>query len=246
MQIDLNSDLGEGYPLDRDLMPLISSANIACGAHAGDAATMQQTIALCLEHGVAIGAHPSWPDRCGFGRHPMLLPTEEVYALIRDQLQSLADLAPGGKLHHVKPHGALYNQSAADPELATIIARAVYDTDPGLLLLGLSGSLSCSKARELGLQTAAEVFADRRYEDDGSLVPRSQPDALIKNPQEAAAQALRLAQEGTVITRSGKQIRLQADTICIHGDEPNALALAQAIRFTLQQHGIAIQALSHH
>lgn len=244
-KVDLNCDLGEGMAAEADLMPFITSANIACGGHTGDATTMQATLARCLQYGVTIGAHPSWPDREHFGRRYQQYAPNELYGFIRNQLETLLQWVPAAELHHVKPHGALYNQSAADPGIAATIAAAVFDTHPTLCLYGLSGSHSCSKAQELGLQVAHEVFADRRYEADGSLTPRSHPDALIADAQEAAAQALRLVQQGTVVTRTGAIIPLQVDTICIHGDGSNAVALAQTIHSTLQQHGIAIQPRSH-
>ncbi|MFN4284331.1 MAG: 5-oxoprolinase subunit PxpA [Lacibacter sp.] len=244
--IDLNCDVGEGMPAEAALMPWITSANIACGGHTGDAATMQATIALCRQHGVAIGAHPSWPDREHFGRRNRQYPQHELYAFVRSQIENLLQWLPVAHLHHVKPHGALYNQSAADPEIAHTIARAVYDTHPNLILFGLSGSHSCSKAAALGLRVAHEVFADRRYEADGTLTPRSHPDALLTDPQAAATQALRLVQEGTVIARTGEVVALRADTLCIHGDGANALALAKTIHITLQQNGIALQSITRH
>ena len=242
--MDLNCDLGEGMPAEAALMPFITSANIACGGHTGDAASMQATIARCLQYDVAIGAHPSWPDREHFGRRNRHYTSHELYHFIRSQIEALLQYVPEGTLRHVKPHGALYNQSAADPEIAATIAEAVYDINPELVLFGRSGSHSCSKATGLGLQVAHEVFADRRYEADGSLTPRSNPHALITDVNEAVEQALRLVQQGTVVVRTGETITLQADTICIHGDGSNAVALTEAIHFTLQQHGIALQTIT--
>lgn len=232
-------------PAEAALMPFITSANIACGGHTGDAATMQATVARCLHYNVAIGAHPSWPDREHFGRRNLHYAAAELYAMMRSQIETLLQWVPEGKLRHVKPHGALYNQSAADPQIAATIARAVYDCNPALILFGRSGSYACSKATALGLQVAHEVFADRRYEADGSLTPRSHPHALITDVNEAVEQALRLVQQGTVAVRTGETIALQADTICIHGDGANAVALTEAIHITLQQHGIALQARTH-
>lgn len=232
-------------PAEAALMPFITSANIACGGHTGDAASMHDTVSRCLQHGVAIGAHPSWPDREHFGRRNLQYAAAELYHFMRSQIQNLLQHVPEGKLRHVKPHGALYNQSASDPEIAATIARAVYDVNPELILFGRSGSPSCSKAIALGLPVAHEVFADRRYEADGSLTPRSHPHALITDVNEAVEQALRLVQQGTVVVRTGETIALQTDTICIHGDGANAVPLAEAIHITLQQHGIALQTLTH-
>lgn len=245
MQVDLNCDLGEGINTDELIIPLISSANIACGFHAGDESTMKRTIELCLQYGVAIGAHPSWPDRENFGRTEMNLPEEDLYNCITEQLQILKSIAATyhTKLHHVKPHGALYNQSAKDKVIACAIAKAVKDFDASLILFGLSGSISLKEAELLGLKTAHEVFADRTYLEDGSLTPRSRPDALIEDEDKAAQQILQMIQQGTVTSLSGKIIPVKADTVCLHGDGKQALSFCRKIHEQLKNQGIAIKRL---
>lgn len=242
--IDLNCDLGEGLTTDEQIIPLISSANIACGYHAGDVDTMKRTIELCLQQHVAIGAHPSWPDKENFGRTEMQKTAEEIYEIVTAQLFILAQTAKeqGAKLHHVKPHGALYNQSAKGKLIAAAIAKAVYDFDPSLIMFGLSGSVSLTEATALGLQTAHEVFADRTYQDDGSLTPRSQPNALITDEQTSLKQILQMINMHTVTSVTGKIITLKADTICIHGDGSNAVAFAKTISSALKQAHIDIKA----
>lgn len=245
LSIDLNCDLGEGMSTDADILPYISSANIACGFHAGTIDIIRQTIAGCLKHNVAIGAHPSWPDRDNFGRTEMHISPQELYHCIQEQLQILQTeiTNAGTTLHHVKPHGALYNQSAKDPVIASTIAKAVYDFNPSLLLFGLSGSVSITAAKETGLRTAAEVFADRTYQDDGSLTPRSLPNALIEAPEFAVQQALKMILKGSVTSINGKQIELRADTICLHGDGTHAVSFAKKISSRLKQEGIEISKL---
>ena len=243
MQIDLNCDLGEGMQTDEQIIPLISSANIACGFHAGDSITMKQTIASCIQHHVSIGAHPSWPDKENFGRMEMQLSSIELYNIISEQLNIISQLIheQGGKLAHVKPHGALYNQSAKDPSIALTIAKAVKDFDASLLLFGLSGSHSISEAEKIGLYTVNEVFSDRTYQDDGSLTPRSQPNALIEDEDIAVNQALQMITQQTVTARSGKIIPIIADTICLHGDGTHAVRFAKAITTALKQSNIDIK-----
>lgn len=243
MKVDLNCDLGEGMNNDALLIPLISSANIACGVHAGDASTMKRTIEHCLQNGVAIGAHPSWPDREHFGRREMHLPEAALYDCLCEQLDTLQSLARsmGASLHHVKPHGALYNQSAREPALAATIAKAVKEFDTKLILYGLSNSHSLKEATKLGLRTAHEVFADRTYQDDGSLTPRSQPGALIDDETMAVDQALQMILEQKVTALSGKRIPIRADTICLHGDGVHALAFCKQIVSKLTQHNITIE-----
>lgn len=233
----LNCDMGEGAGNDEQLMPYISAANIACGWHAGDEYTMQQTISLCLKHNVAIGAHPSFADKENFGRKEMELPAHELYELITQQLVVINEFATaaGGKLQHIKPHGALYNLSAKDPLTANVIARAVRDFDSALILFGLSGSCSLAEANKIGLQTAAEVFADRTYQDDGSLTPRSATGAMIEEADKAVQQVLQMIQKGTVTAVSGKVISIKAETICIHGDGKQAVEFAKAISAALQK-----------
>lgn len=223
--------MGEGIGNDELIMPFIHSANIACGYHAGDAATMQQTVELCLKYKVAIGAHPSFFDRENFGRTEVKLEQEEIYDLISQQLFILNETVAGfdTKLLHVKPHGALYNMSAKDSLLAKTIARAVKDFDASLIVVGLSGSYSVSEAKALGLKTANEVFADRSYQDDGSLTPRSQSNAIIDDTEKVVQQVVQMINEGTVTTKSGKKIPIVAETICIHGDGKQAVDFAKAI-----------------
>lgn len=243
MHVDLNADLGEGAPDDADLLALVSSANIACGWHAGDARLMQRTVAAALDRGVAIGAHPSYPDREHFGRREMQLKPDDVRADLIYQIGALAALvrAQGGALHHVKPHGALYNQAARDPVLADAIAAAVLDVDPSLALYGLAGSELLRAAVRAGLRPVAEVFADRGYRADGSLVPRSQPGALVDDVDEAVARTLRMVRDGTVQAVTGETVRLRADTVCLHGDGPHALAFARALRAALTAAGVDVR-----
>lgn len=229
--MDINCDMGEGIGNEELLMPFINSANIACGYHAGNEATMQQVIDLCLEHNVHIGAHPSFLDRQNFGRTEMHLPASEIYQLVTDQLEMLNNIITkkGGKMHHVKPHGALYNMAAKDAVLAKAIALAVKDFDSSLIYYGLSGSVMITEAADLGLQTANEVFADRTYQPDGTLTPRSLPDALVGNTDDAVKQVVRFVKENKVITVTGEEIHVKADTICIHGDGKHAVEFAKAI-----------------
>lgn len=242
--IDLNCDLAEGLLTDEQIIPLISSANIACGYHAGDMDTMKRTIELCLQQNVAIGAHPSWPDKENFGRSEMKRSAAEIHEIVTAQLIIIAKLAKeqGAVLHHVKPHGALYNQSAKDKIIATAIAKAVYDFDPSLILFGLSGSVSLTEATALGLQTAHEVFADRTYQDDGSLTPRSQPNALIVDEQQSLQQIIQMINTQTVTSVTGNIIHLKTDTICIHGDGRNAVVFAKSISSALNELHIDIKA----
>lgn len=245
MKVDLNADLGEGCANDRDLLQLVSSANIACGFHAGDAQTMRQSVLWALEFGVAIGAHPSFPDRENFGRTRMQLPAETVYAQMIYQIGALQAIArsEGGKLVHVKPHGMLYNQAAQEPELADTIARAVKAVDPALVLVGLANSESIRAGKALGLTTREEVFADRGYQADGSLVPRSQPGALIDSDQQAIEQTLSMIQQGKVKSLSGEWVNVNADTVCLHGDGAHAMAFAAQLRQAFKQQQIQVTSL---
>ncbi|MGE9550804.1 5-oxoprolinase subunit PxpA [Erwinia amylovora] len=242
MKVDLNADLGEGCENDRSLLQQVSSANIACGFHAGDAQTMRQSVLWALEFGVAIGAHPSFPDRENFGRTKMQLPPETIYAQMVYQIGALQAIArsEGGTLVHVKPHGMLYNQSAQEPELADAIARAVKAVDPALILVGLAGSESIRAAAALGLTTRQEVFADRGYQDDGSLVPRSQPGALVESDQQAIAQTLSMILQGKVRSIRGEWVSVQAETVCLHGDGAHALAFASQLRDAFAQQKITV------
>lgn len=242
MKIDLNADLGEGSGSDRALLQLVSSANIACGFHAGDAETMLQSVRWAKEFGVAIGAHPSFPDRENFGRTAMQLPPETVYAQMIYQIGALKSLAEseGETLMHVKPHGMLYNQAAADPALADAIARAVKAVDARLILVGLAGSESVRAAVHHGLRTREEVFADRGYLSSGALVPRSQPGAMIEEEERAIQQTLSMVKEGKVESISGEWIAVNAQTVCLHGDGARALLFAQRLRDRFAAEGIAV------
>ena len=213
--MQINCDLGEGIGNDAALMPYIDEANIACGFHAGDGYTMRETVALCIRHGVKMGAHPSYLDRENFGRKEIELSPEEIYLLVKKQIETLNQIVKtaGGKLNHVKPHGALYNTSAKNEAVAKAIAKAVKDIDPSLILFGLKKSLSIAAGNDEGLKTAEEAFADRRYESDGSLTPRSQPDACFTEIKDVLDQVE----------------KIRADTWCIHGDGPYALEFAKAL-----------------
>jgi UPF0271 protein len=243
--IDLNCDLGEGMNNDELIMPYISSANIACGYHAGDEKTTGKTIELAAKYNVAIGAHVSFFDKENFGRSEINLATNEIYELVEQQLIFLKKIADSFsiKINHVKPHGALYNMSAKNAELAKTIAQAVKDFDNNLILFGLSGSYSVSEAKATGLKTANEVFADRTYQDDGSLTARSQPNALIEDAGNAVHQVVQMIREGTVTTVSGKHIPIVAETICIHGDGKHAATFAKNIYEKLKQNKIDIKAI---
>lgn len=250
MQIDLNCDLGEAFGNysfggDKDIIPLITSANIACGFHAGDENVMNETIQLAKENNVGIGAHPGLPDLQGFGRRKMDIKPKEIYNLVVYQLGALNGFCKihGTRINHVKPHGALYNMGAKNKEIAQAIALAVYDFDKSLVLVGLSNTLLISEAEALGLRTASEVFADRRYEDDGQLVSRQESDATITNTDEALQQVLKMVTENKVVSKNGKEIDLQADTICVHGDGAHTLDFVTQIRKKLTKEGIDIQSL---
>jgi UPF0271 protein len=245
LTIDLNCDMGEGAGNDELIMPFISSANIACGYHAGDDAIMRETIILAAANNVSIGAHVSYNDRQNFGRSEMRLSSKEIYDLVTKQLGLINDIAVdlGNKLNHVKPHGALYNMSARDTSIAKAIADAVNDFDSTLVLYGLSGSYSVHEAQKTGLKTCSEVFADRSYDDQGKLVARSHPLALIEDEELVAKQVMRMVKEGTIITLSGGSIEVAAETICIHGDGKNAVRFASTIFQQLKQNNIVIKAV---
>ncbi len=242
--LDINCDLGEGAGNDKAIMPYISSANIACGFHAGDPLLMAETVRLALAHNVAIGAHPGFPDREGFGRQEMAVPPAELRQQVLYQVGALAAItrAEGGQLHHVKPHGALYNMAARDAPMAETIAKAVADLNPDLVLVGLAGSELVKAGRTLGLRVAHEVFADRTYQRNGLLTPRSQPDALIDNDEAALAQIYEMVVNRRVMSIDGGTVPLQTDTLCLHGDGPHALTFAQAAHGFLTHHQITIQA----
>ncbi|MEO6453480.1 MAG: 5-oxoprolinase subunit PxpA [Ginsengibacter sp.] len=234
---DINCDMGEGIGNDEAIMPFISSANIACGFHAGDDITMNKTILLAKRFGVGAGAHPSFFDRENFGRTEINLPMKEIYELVQKQVKVLRSVAAKHDvvLQHVKPHGALYNMSAKDVTIAHAIALAVKDYDANLVLYGLSESHSIKEAQGLGLKTRSEVFADRTYQDDGSLTPRSYPNALIRDTKQTVEQALQMIYKKTVTTISGKTIPVVAETICIHGDGKHATEFAKAINEALSK-----------
>lgn len=244
MMIDLNADVGEGCNSDAELLTLVSSANIACGFHAGDALMMLACVRESIKNGVAVGAHPSFPDRDNFGRTAMQLPPETVYAQTLYQVGALAAIvqAEGGFLRHVKPHGMLYNQAATDSVLADAIARAVLAVNPALILVGLAGSELIRAGERLGLPTRQEVFADRGYQASGQLVPRSQPGALIANEEQALAQTLEMIQRGRVRSIEGQWTSVNAQTVCLHGDGEHALAFARRLRAAFAAQGIIVQA----
>lgn len=225
-------------------MPLISSANIACGVHAGDAESMRAAVALALEHGVAIGAHPSFPDREHFGRREMQLGARDLHECIVAQLESLASVAQnqGTRLRHVKPHGALYNMAARDQELAETVVTAIRSVDPALMLFGLAGSALLTAAERLGLRGISETFADRGYRPDGSLQPRTESGSVIHDAEVVAARAVAMVRAGSVTAADGSRVALRADSICLHGDTPGADALAQRVRDAFAAAGIRVAA----
>ncbi|MFI5336963.1 MAG: 5-oxoprolinase subunit PxpA [Opitutales bacterium] len=246
LRLDLNCDLGEGAGHDAELMPLVTSANIACGAHAGDEATMRATIVLAKRHGVAPGAHPGFADRENFGRKELSLSLEEIHALVLAQIHALQRLAreAGTRVNFVKPHGALYNLAARNTLVADAVARAVYEADPRLTLFGLADSALLTAGRNNGLAVAAEAFADRTYQPDGSLTPRDRPDALITSADAAVAQVLRMVREGRVRATDGSEVALRADTVCLHGDGPHAVDFARRLRSELAASGIEVKSFS--
>ncbi|MBP2857530.1 5-oxoprolinase subunit PxpA [Dickeya oryzae] len=244
MVIDLNADLGEGGQHDEALLQLVSSANIACGFHAGDASLMRQSVRWAIQYGVAIGAHPSFFDRENFGRTAMNVPPETVYAQVLYQIGALVAIvkAEGARLFHVKPHGMLYNQAARDPVLAEAIARAVAAVDSSLCLVGLAGSELIHAGQRAGLKCRQEVFADRSYQADGSLVPRDQPSAVISSDELALAQTLEMVQRQRVRAQDGTWVSVQAETVCLHGDNAHALVFARRLRESFTQYGIQVTA----
>lgn len=248
-RVDINCDIGESYGTwrlgdDDALLPHISSASIACGFHAGDASVMRRTVRAAAARGVAIGAHPGLPDREGFGRRRMEITPDETYDICVYQIGALLGhaRAAGAALAHVKPHGALYNMAAEDAAFAAAAAAAVRDVDASLILFGLAGSALLAEGRRAGLRVASEAFADRGYEPDGSLTPRSRPGALIGDATAAAERAVRMVSDGAVETSTGMQIELEVDTICVHGDGPHAVAIARELRAALEGAGVRIAA----
>lgn len=246
-KVDLNSDLGESFGaytigMDEAVLAHVSSANVACGCHAGDPLVMDRTVAACKAAGVAVGAHPGFPDLMGFGRRNMACSPKEVKAYVQYQMGALLAFtaAHGVKLQHVKPHGALYNMAAKDLDLALAIAQGVAAVDRDVILLGLAGSRLLEAGRQTGLRVASEVFADRAYQADGSLVPRSQPGAVIHDREEAIARTVGMVTRGRVTAITGEEVAIDAHSICVHGDNPSAVEFVRDIRARLEAEGIAV------
>jgi 5-oxoprolinase (ATP-hydrolysing) subunit A len=241
--VDLNSDLGEGAGFDDELLSLVTSANIACGFHAGDADTIRQTIELAHSRGVAIGAHPSLFDRENFGRKELSVTADQVFDAVVYQLGVFQAIAQsvGAEPNHIKPHGALYNMAVRDRTLAEAVVRAVADVDRTLLLFAPAGSALASAGAAGGLTVVAEVFADRNYLGDGSLVPRTRPDALLSDPEAAAVRVVRMLREGKVQAVDGPDLPIEAKTVCVHGDTPGAVTFARALRRHLESQGVQIR-----
>ena len=247
--IDINCDMGESYGAwkmgaDAEVMPYISSANVACGFHGGDPATIRQTVRLAVDHGVAVGAHPSLPDLQGFGRRAMKISPQDMYDLVVYQAGAVEAFAraAGARLHHVKCHGALYNMAAQDEALSEAMARAVRDLGGGVMLYALSNSTMMHVGRKEGVKVAGEVFADRGYSDDGTLSPRGKPGAMIEDAAVAVERALAMIDNGYVSALSGKPVPVSADTLCLHGDQPGAVTFARAIRKAFAERGITVAA----
>ena len=252
LTIDLNCDMGEGLPTDQAIYPFISSANIACGGHAGDPDTMRRSVESALLHGVAVGAHPSYPDPTGFGRTDILesrpgagdkpFPFKALVSVLTAQIAVLQSICRemGTRLHHVKPHGALYNRAAGDPVVSAMICDAVTAIDPSLIIYGLSGSLTRSAAATAGLHFVSEVFADRTYRPDGSLTPRTEANALIHDTPAMLYQVLTMVRSRQVRTAAGEVIPITAETICLHGDGDQAVPFASILRSELERNGIKV------
>jgi UPF0271 protein len=242
--LDFNCDLGVGCGQDAAIVPHISSASIACGAHAGDATTMRESVSLCLAHGVAIGAHPSLEDREHFGRRELALPVADIRALVSRQIALLASVCAeaGARLHHVKPHGALYNLAARDRDVATAIAGAVREADPTLVLYGLANSELTAAGEATGLRVAHEAFAERAYDADGRLAPRGTPGAVIEGFDDALVQVRHMLRDGIVVARDGRRVPIRADTLCLHGDRADAADFARGLRAALAAEGVPIRA----
>lgn len=251
LRIDVNADVGEAFGpyasgADADLLPFVTSVNIACGFHAGDPRVMDRAVALAVKAGAAVGAHPGYWDLRGFGRRALPVDAEEVETDVLYQVGALAAfaLSHGTRLVHVKPHGALYNQAAQDEVLARAIARGVARVSRGLTLVGLASSAAMRRAAEsAGLAFAAEAFVDRAYNRDGTLVARSEEGAVITDPERATLQAVRIARDGVIVAQDGGEVHLKADTLCLHGDNPQAVAIARAVRAALQGAGVTVRAL---
>jgi UPF0271 protein len=243
-RIDLNADLGEGDPFDSELLQIVSSANIACGGHAGDADSMVMTVRAAISNGVAVGAHPGYPDRDGFGRESGFMSGDALYESLTEQVTALAVIAAqlGARLSHVKPHGALYNDAVRSRDLADIIARVTAEAPGGPAFMGMAGTELEGAADEHGLVFIAEAFVDRAYEPDGTLVSRKEPGAVHEDLSVATTQAIRLAEHGETTARNGEIVKVRADTLCIHGDTPGAAEKARAVRDVLESHGVEIRA----
>jgi len=251
LRIDLNADLGEaateaGLAVELGLLPFLTSVNVACGGHAGDRESMTRTIRAASARGVAVGAHPSYSDRPGFGRRALSLPHDVVRTMVAEQISILMTIAAAHQVAvaHVKPHGALYNQAARDLDLALAIAEAINENSPALCLVGLAGSALVEAGRRSGLRVAAEAFADRAYEPDGSLVPRTERGAVLDRPEAAARQAVAIARDRHVVAVDGSRLSIEADTLCLHGDTPGAAAIAEAVRRALDDAAIHVVPLT--
>jgi len=244
LTIDLNADLGEGEASDAELMAVVSSCNIACGGHAGDEKSMSATVALAMANGVSVGAHPAYPDRDGFGRRSRFVEGPGLYASLTEQAGALADIAArlGCRVRHVKPHGALYNDAWHDPQLARVLARVALEIPGDAALVGQPGSAMQQAATEVGVRYITEGFVDRAYAADGSLVPRSEPGAVLEERRLVAEQAVSIATGGGVLTPAGDRVALQVDTLCIHGDTPGAVGAARAVRAALDAAGVRVRA----
>ncbi len=248
--VDLNCDMGESFGAwqmgtDSELMDYVSSVNVACGFHAGDATVIRKTVEAAIRKNVAVGAHPSFPDLQGFGRREMRMPPEEIFDIALYQIAAVKGICEtlGGALHHVKPHGALYNQAAKDKTIARAIAEAVKAIDENLIFYGLANSFLIHEAKKISLKCASEAFADRTYQPDGNLTARTERNALIENADEAVEQVLQMLKTQTVTATNGEQISFKAETICIHGDGRHALSFARALRKSLEENGVAIRAV---
>lgn len=251
IKVDLNADLGESFGaytigMDSEVLRYITSANVACGFHAGDPVVMQKTVAMAAQQKTAVGAHPGYPDLMGFGRRNMTVSPDEACAYIQYQVGALTAFtkACGVRLQHVKPHGAFYNMAAVNDTLAEAICRGIYAVDPDLIMLGLAGSAHIRAAQKIGLRVASEVFADRGYMDDGTLVPRRMEGAVIHDRKQAIARTVRMVKEGCVETVSGNVIPIRADSICVHGDNPDAIGFVRDIRDALEREGITVTSIA--
>lgn len=250
MKVNLNSDLGESFGAwnmgdDAAMLAVVTTANVACGFHAGDWSVMQTTVAEAVKNGVSIGAHPSYPDLQGFGRRPMTMDAREVEALMAYQIGALMGVAAtkGATVTHVKPHGAINNKAAVDADLAAAIARGIRGVSKDLIFLAPAGSAMIEAGCRVNLPVAQEVFADRNYDDLGNLVPRGQPNAMVHDNDEALGNVLRMVQEKAIVSVSGKRIPCAVDSICVHGDSPGAVAMARHIRAGLEKAGVHIVTL---